>query len=162
MATDLMPQFAFDKLNWFETVPLNTGLALGCILIFLSMLPVELTRAIRNRRLSGDRKAGPRGAHLAQWIILGVSILNLLFVVGFAQWGMPISVLHSFSLIAKIVLGLGVISAVLTVGALVYTVLAWKDRYWGLAFRIYYTLVTVAAVAFVWFLNYWNLLGWRY
>ena len=37
-----------------------------------------------------------------------------------------------------------------------------KDRFWGLAGRLHYTLVTVAAVAFVWFLNYWNLLGWRF
>jgi hypothetical protein len=27
---------------------------------------------------------------------------------------------------------------------------------------LHYTLVTVAAVAFVWFLNFWNLLGWRF
>ena len=46
--------------------------------------------------------------------------------------------------------------------ALVFTALAWKNRYWGAAFRIYYTLVTIAALAFVWFLNYWNWLGWRY
>jgi hypothetical protein len=62
----------------------------------------------------------------------------------------------------KIALGLGVLSALLTVSALVYTALAWKDGYWGVALRVYYTLVTVAAVAFIWFLNYWNLLGWRY
>ena len=75
---------------------------------------------------------------------------------------MPPSALYGISMIYKIVLGLGVLSAVLTVGALVYTVLAWKNSYWGIAGRVYYTLVTVAAVAFVWFLNYWNLLGWRY
>jgi hypothetical protein len=43
-----------------------------------------------------------------------------------------------------------------------YSVLAWKNSYWGIAARVHYTLVTVAAVAFVWFLNYWNLLGWRF
>jgi hypothetical protein len=37
-----------------------------------------------------------------------------------------------------------------------------KNNYWGIATRVHYTLVTVAAVAFVWFLNYWNLLGWRF
>ena len=31
-----------------------------------------------------------------------------------------------------------------------------------IAGRAYYTLVTVTAVAFVWFMNYWNLLGWRF
>jgi hypothetical protein len=75
--------------------------------------------------------------------------------------GMPNELLDP-PLIMKISLGLGVLAAVLTVGALVYTVLAWKNRYWGSAFRAYYTLVTIAAVAFVWFLNYWNLLGWRF
>jgi len=162
MSTDLMPQFAFDRLNWYETVPFNIELALGCILIFLSMLPVALIRTIRNRRLSGDRKPVSRGARVADWIILGIGILNLLFVVGMALWFMPISIVHPLSLMAKIVLGLGVLSAVLTVGTLVYMVLAWKNSYWGIAARVYYTLVTVAAVAFVWFLNYWNLLGWRF
>ena len=66
------------------------------------------------------------------------------------------------SLNFQIVLGLGVLSAVLTAVALVYIVLAWKNGYWGFAGRAYYTLVTVAAVAFVWFLNYWNLLGWQF
>ena len=72
------------------------------------------------------------------------------------------SELHGISLIVEIVMGLGVLSALLTLAALVYAVLAWKDRYWGVAYRVYYTLTTIAAVAFVWFLHYWNWLGWRY
>jgi hypothetical protein len=72
------------------------------------------------------------------------------------------SELHSLPLSVEIVIGLGVLFALLTPAALVYTVLAWKDRYWGIAFRVYYTLVTIAAAAFVWFLHYWNWLGWRY
>jgi hypothetical protein len=51
---------------------------------------------------------------------------------------------------------------VLTAGALACMVLAWKNSCWGVAFRAYVTLVTASAVAFVWFMNYWNLLGWRY
>jgi hypothetical protein len=75
--------------------------------------------------------------------------------------GMPNELLDP-PLIIKIMLGLGVLSAVMTAGALVYTALAWKNRYWGIAGRAYYTLVTAAVVAFVWFMNYWNLLGWRF
>jgi hypothetical protein len=70
--------------------------------------------------------------------------------------------LFGVSMIYRVVLRLGVLAAVLTVGALIYGVLAWKKSYWGIAARVHYTLVTVAAVAFVWFLNYWNLLGWRF
>ena len=59
----------------------------------------------------------------------------------------------------SVLIGLGVLAALLTVGALFYCALAWKNGYWGVAFRSYYTLVMVAAVAFVWFQNQWNLLG---
>ena len=55
-------------------------------------------------------------------------------------------------------LSLGVVTVVLTVVVLVYTVLVWKNSYLGIAGRAYDTLVTVAAIAFVWFMNYWNLL----
>jgi hypothetical protein len=161
MFTDYTPMFAFEKLNWYETPRFNIALALGCVLMFLSMIPVILIRFIRDRRLSSDRKSASRGARVAHRIIVGISVLNLLFVIGTVVWG-PTNPLFGVSIIYTIVLGVGVLAAVLTVGALVYSVLAWKSSYWGIAARAHYTLVTVAAVAFVWFLNYWNLLGWRF
>jgi CubicO group peptidase (beta-lactamase class C family) len=161
MFTDYTPMFAFEKLNWYETRGFNMALAAGCVLAFLSMIAVAAIRLIRSRRQSGYRKADPRGARAAYQIVLGISVLNLLFAIGTVVWGNPVP-FFGVSTIYKIVLGLGVMSAVLTVGALIYGVLAWKRSYWGIATRVHYTLVTVAAVAFVWFLNYWNLLGWRF
>jgi hypothetical protein len=72
------------------------------------------------------------------------------------------SELHSLSLTVEIVMGLGVLAALLTPIALVYAVLAWKEHYWGIAYRVYYALAAVAAIGFLWFLHYWNWLGWRY
>jgi CubicO group peptidase (beta-lactamase class C family) len=162
--SDMMPQYGLVKLDWYEAPGFNMALAQGCVLIFLSMLPVALIRSVRSRGPRGDRKTAPRGARVAFWISLGICVLNLLFLAGLAIWFRPMrpSELHGLSSIVEIVIGLGVLAAVLTIGALVYTVLAWKDRYWGVVFRVYYTLVTFAAVAFVWFLHYWNWLGWRY
>jgi hypothetical protein len=163
MFTDISPQEDYEKLNWYETTGFNMALFLGCVLVFLSMLPVAVVRAIRNRRPSDDRKPASRGVRIANWTIVGISVLNLLFVVGVVMMasglGFPA---FGVTLTDRIVLGLGVLSAMLTVGALVYTALAWKNGYWSIGTRLYYTLVTVAAVAFVWFLNYWNMLGWRY
>ncbi len=162
--TDLMPQYAAVKLDWYETPGFNMALALGCVLVFLSIAPVAVIRLVRSRRLGSDGRAASRGTRTAGWIVVGICLLNLLFLVGVVLKFPPVqpSELHSLSLITEITLGLGVLSAVLTVGALVYTVLAWKNSYWSIAGRAYYTLVTIAAVAFVWFLNYWNWLGWRY
>ena len=93
--------------------------------------------------------------------MLAIVGLDLLFVAGTVAWGNP-NPLFGISLIYRIVLGIGVLAAVLTAGAIVYTGLAWKNNYWGTAVRGHYTLVTAAAVVFVWLLNYWNLLGWRF
>lgn len=159
MFTDLMPQYAAVKLEWYETPGFNLALALGCVLLFLSIILAAAIRSVRNRLLSADLKLAPR---IAYRIILGICAVNLLFIAGTMLWGNPPTELHGLSLLAKIVLGLGILSALLTIGALVYTVLAWKDSYWGFAARLHYTLATVAAVAFVWLLDYWNLLGWRF
>jgi uncharacterized membrane protein YidH (DUF202 family) len=163
MFTDFTPMFAFERLNWYGTPAFNMALALICVLIFLSMIAVGLIRFIRNRRLSSDRKpTSPRVASVAYSIIMGISVLNLFFVIGTVLWGNLALPHFGVSMIYRIVLGVGVFSAVLTVGALIYSVLAWKRSYWGIAARVHYTLVTLAALAFVWFLNYWNLLGWRF
>jgi CubicO group peptidase (beta-lactamase class C family) len=158
MFVDISPQEDYEKLNWYETTGFNMALFLGCVLVFLSMMLVAVVRAIQNRRPSDDRT--PR---IANWTIVGISVLNLLFVVGTVMMlsglGFPG---FGVTLTDRLVLGLGVLSALLTLAALVYTALAWKDRYWGVAYRVYYTLVTLAALGFVWFLHYWNWLGWRY
>src|SRR5215208_540175 len=129
--TDYTPMFAFEKLNWYETPAFNMALALICVLMFLSMIPVILIRYIRDRRLSSDRKPAPRGARVAYWIIGGISILDLLFVIGTVLWFNPVPV-FGVSTIYKIVLGVGVLGAVLTVGALIYSALAWKKSYWSI------------------------------
>ncbi|MFN8486207.1 MAG: serine hydrolase domain-containing protein [Caldilineaceae bacterium] len=158
--TDYTPMMAFEKVQWYETLNFNLPLLLVSLLLFLSMLFVALLGAFRNRRTGSDQNPAPRSARMAYWLVVGISVLNLLFVAGNVLWGEQLA--FGIALIYKAVLGLGVLSAVLTVGALVYAVLAWKDNYWGVVFRSYYTLVIMAAVAFVWFLNTWNLLGWRF
>src|SRR5215211_2518829 len=40
MFTDYTPMFAFEKLKWYETPAFNMALALSCVFIFLSMIPV--------------------------------------------------------------------------------------------------------------------------
>jgi len=42
------------------------------------------------------------------------------------------------------------------------TGIAWRNHYWSVWGRMYYTLVTLGAVAFIPFLLSWNLLGFLY
>ncbi len=157
--TDAVPQFAFEKTRWYETPGFNMPLLLFSLLMFVSMLPVALVRFIQSRRRPGDQNHSPH-SRVAYGLAFSISILNLLFVAGTYVWGPWVA--FGIPLAYKIAMGLGVLAALLTVGALIYVMLAWKDHYWGFAFRVYYTVITLAAVDFVWFLNQWNLLGWRY
>lgn len=161
MFTDYTPMMAFEKLSWYEEPGFNIALLLTCVAAFLSVIPVVVIRAFRALRRTDERRGTPGGASAAIWTLAAISVLNLLFVIGLWQWGDP-RPLFGVSLMFKIVLGLGVVSAVLTIGAIGFSVAAWKNRYWGVAARAYYTVVTVAAIGFVWFLNSWNLLGWQF
>ena len=57
--------------------------------------------------------------------------------------------------------GLSLIAQPLTVIAMVLVVRAWREKYWTRGARLLHTGGVVAALALVWFLEYWNLLGYR-
>lgn len=161
MSTDFTPMFALERLTWHEEPRFNLALALACVLVFLSVIPVALTRAIRNRRRGNQAAPQARGARTAYWIIAGLGVLNVLFAAGTMLWFDP-RPLFGIPMAYRIVLGVGVSAALLTIPATVAAVLAWTSRYWGLATRVQQTLVAVAGLGFLWLLQYWNLLGWRF
>ena len=157
--TDFAPQYSAKRAPWYELRSFNMPLVIISVLLFISMLITAPVQAVINRR---------RGAHLrpaartARWILVAISLLNLVFLCGMLFGYHPPTELHGVAPSINLLLTTTVMSALLTAAALVYIVLAWKDRYWGIALRVYYTLVTAAALAFVWFLNQWNLLGWQF
>jgi hypothetical protein len=92
--------------------------------------------------------------HLASWLAGVLCALNVLFLIG-------LSFLHGVPPMLTTLFALALVSAVLTVGSVVGTILAWWGRFWSVGRRVHYTLVTLAALAFAWELVYWNLLGFR-
>jgi hypothetical protein len=153
-------RIAIEKLAWYETPGFHMPLLMVTVLVFVSFLIAVPISAIRNRRRGVDTEARP-----ARWLAVGVSALLVLFTAGLfiymggRQWYTNVFGVPPF---IKALLVLPVLAAVLTIGLLVFSVMAWKDGYWGIGGRIHYTLVTVAALAFLWSLNFLNLLGWRF
>ena len=157
--TDFAPQYSAKKAPWYELRSFNMPLVIISVLLFISMLIAAPVQAVINRRRGAD--LGP-ASRTAPWILVAISVLNLVFLCGMLFGYHPTTELHGVALPIKLLLTTTVMSALLTAAALIYIILAWKNRYWGIAFRVYYTLVTAAALAFVWFLNQWNLLGWQF
>ena len=163
MFSSIAPQWSFEKVNWYETLGFTMELLLACALIFLSVLIVALIGLVRGRRLGNGQEPAPRGP-VRQKGCRGDQLPEPA-VPGFFHrhnfMGSPVP-FFGVSLAYRLVLLMALLAALLTVGAIFYTLLAWKDGYWSRAWRAYYTLFTAAAVAFVWFLNTWNLLGWQF
>jgi CubicO group peptidase (beta-lactamase class C family) len=158
------PPGPYVKLSWYEA-PMFHYTVLGVsMLLFLSALVAWPIGALRNR-LKGEKKAGAPRPRQARWVAGVMSALYVLFLAGIwviVLCGGPSTIQYGDPPLLPFVLVLPLVAAVLTIAALGFTVLAWKNRYWGVVGRVHYTLVTVAALAFIWWLNYWNLLGFRF
>ena len=93
--------------------------------------------------------------------------LNVLLVIGLLLFlfeqlaGSPPDYYSGVPPLLTAVFILALISAVLTVGGVIFAVLVWWERFWHVGQRIHYSLVALAALALTWQLVYWNLLGFR-
>jgi hypothetical protein len=150
---------ALEKVAGYESGAVQAG-ALGLfLLVFLSAVVVWPIGALI-RRIRKQESTATSGAKRAKWVGGVVSFLNfillvtLLLTLGELMFGVP--------LIVQAALVIPIVTALLTLAMLWMTFLAWKDSYWSIWGRIYYSFVTLTAVLFVLWANYWNLLGWHF
>ena len=156
-----MPIVALDKLAWYETAG-NHQLVIALALLAALFVVIN---AVRNR--SAIRSSTGTEAR-ATWTLFGLSIVNLVFVLGFAALfanaaGDPVSLMFDFPPAGiGALLVLPVAGVLLTLATLAFAVLLWVRGTWNPARRLRYTYVTLVNVLFVLVLNYWNLIGWNY
>lgn len=150
-----LPIMAFYKLAWYDIPTFHYGLVVTCVVVFLSAALVWPLALLMNRR---KQTRSPRQAGVASRLAYATSLLFMLFPIIFVAGIADASITP----LAQAALGVALLAAVLTAGVLVYTGLAWWGRWWSLGGRLHYSLVALATLAFVWELNYWNLLGFRW
>jgi CubicO group peptidase (beta-lactamase class C family) len=154
----------FERIYWYETVWVQLGIVGFCAVVFLSAATIwpilPLIRRLRGKRFQVKRQL--RWA----WILAGlIGTLNLAFLIGF-----PLSIwlygfwrlVYGVPAVAIAFLCIPVLTTVLTLGLIVFTALAWKNNYWSWQRRSHYSLITLAALVFIPFLTYWNLLGFQF
>lgn len=145
-----------ERITWYDSARFHTTLlGLGMILFIGAIVS-----AIRRRH--ADR-AGPKRLRWARPTLAAVALLNVAFVVGFAlslSSGVNELVFDLPSGL-YVALALPLIALLPTVASVLFAGVAWKERAWTLGGRIFYSLATFFALAFLWVINYWNLLGYR-
>ena len=155
---------AFERVQWYETIWVQLGLVGFCAVVFLSAFIIWPIRPLI-RRLRGKRFQVER--HLSRaWLLAGlISTLNLVFLIGFplSLWLIGVwKLVYGVPAVVVALLCIPLLTTVLTVGLPIFTALGWKNNYWSVIRRSHYSLITLAALAFIPFLVYWNLLGFHF
>jgi CubicO group peptidase (beta-lactamase class C family) len=151
-------QNAYIRLPWYGTVSFHWALLASCMLLFLSAVLVWPVGFLVKRLKRIAREPSPILPRLARWLAWGLSALSLFFLVAFLSMLGP-DIVYGFPPAMTSLLVVPWLVAALTIGMTIFTVVAWVRRYWGVTGRVYYTLLTLVALSFVWWLSYWNLLG---
>ncbi len=105
--------------------------------------------------------------HLSRWLAGVLCALNVLLVIGLLLFlfeqltGIPADYYYGVPPLLTAVFILALVSAGLSVGVVVFAILAWWGRFWSVGRRVHYSLVALAALALTWQLVYCNLLGFR-
>jgi hypothetical protein len=158
----LNPTTAYEKVAWNDDLGFNLSLLGVCILLFLSTLIWVISLIFNRCPIKEPRKP----AKYARWLAGGASMLNLLFLSGlislFLANPVEADFLYTMPSWLTALFATALIASILALASAAFTFLAWKDSYWNLAGRIHYTLVVLALLVFVWWLNNWNLLGFRF
>ncbi|MFO0919241.1 MAG: serine hydrolase domain-containing protein [Planctomycetaceae bacterium] len=152
------------RLRWYEQSDVQSGLVIGCAIVFATALlfwPV-----IAYFRRGGTFPKLKRNGRSALFSGLGwlLSLVCLILTAGLAQaLSDPNEIIFGLSDTMKVLLAIPQVCAGLAVLTVLGSLIAWQQGYWTLSGRLHYSLVALAGIGFVWFLSYWNLLnfGWN-
>jgi hypothetical protein len=156
-----IPMLAGVKLAWYKTPGFHYGLVAICMILFLSTLSWPVSAL--SKLLCRSKKEIPGAPWLVRLIAGGMSTGYIIFLIGmFSTASDPMEFMFGVPSALKFLLILPILSALLTIGALFFAYVGWKNKYWTFCGRVHYTLVVLASLFFLWFLAYWNLLGFHF
>jgi CubicO group peptidase (beta-lactamase class C family) len=143
---------SYTMIAWYDTPMFHLMLVSLLLLFFLSVF--LLWGVIRLRSVGKPHYSDTR-SYIARWMAFLVGIVNvlILLVIAFFLWlvlSQNFQGIIIFGQSGRIVLfTLALASAILTIGVVVCATLMWNKRDWGRVLRIHYTLVALAALAFI-------------
>jgi CubicO group peptidase (beta-lactamase class C family) len=163
LAYSNIPAFVNDRASWYSAPDLLGSVLAGAEILLATVLLWPLLAAFR--RANGiPAPEQPPTARFARWTAGAAAVLLLAFVTLLLPTvAADSTVLSQYLLepgtpaILVAVLTVPVVGAVLTLVVIVCAALAWKNRYWTPLHRAHYSLIAVALLAMLWWVNINNL-----
>jgi CubicO group peptidase (beta-lactamase class C family) len=145
----------FERISWLEQRSFHLALLASSMVVFVSYVLWRLWPVIR------DRRSRPPG-HGARTCAVVAAALNVAFVGGLVLVIGDLGGTTPLPLPSVVLLCLPLACAAVTVTLPALAATAWIRQWWTARERVAYSAVAAFAVAFLTFLNYWKLLGFRY
>lgn len=146
---------SFVKIPWYESSRVQLYLLISYIAIFLAAIIINLIQFVK-----GDRNNLQIGGLISLLFIIG--IIGILYVLFFKRIaGFP-AFAFGVSLPAKIMLTFLLAASLLSIGFLIILIKNWSAGKMTSFDKIFYSIVMVSFIGTILWLNYWNLLGYKY
>jgi CubicO group peptidase (beta-lactamase class C family) len=156
-------QYSFRRIPWFwSQVPQLVMHLLVLGLFGTWLLSILLAYFIRRLRAAWFHQTGFSSGPL--WNMSIVALLALTGALSFVLLGFTIpnaSLIVGVPAMFKVLLAFYTAACVAALPLPISLFRAWRQRIWGLGFRLYFTAVALSAFVFVPFCLYWNLVGYR-
>ncbi len=147
---------ALRRVPWHETFPVQMSILGFSLAMFLTALVGWLVAGFKRQ----GRSYGVSGS-LSLLYASFLTGLGLLLAPVFAGADPPWAFSFAPPVALLVLLALPLVGAALTLILAWQVSRSWKDRQAGWFVRVHNTLILVASLAFLFFLNTWNLLGYR-
>jgi hypothetical protein len=130
------------------------------LVLFASAVVLWPLGVVIRRLRKRNREPNPAWRR-ALWVGWVVSALNLVFLlVVLLSFGEEL--VFGVPLLIRVILVVPIVTSILSVVTLALTLVAWVRGHGSFVGRLHYSLMALAAVLFVLFAGYWNMLGWRF
>ena len=153
-----IPVIAFERQSWHETSFFHLTMLSCCMLIFLAALIGWPISYFCSRKSKKKVSLFSIFAHWLALITCALFIISIPLIMGLIQK----AVYSEYLGLMLAMLSVPLAGAALSIGVLICAIFAWKNNYWSKRERLNYTIVTVTMFIFIWWLNYWNVLGYRF
>lgn len=151
-------QFAYFKIPWYQAAGLQLLVAAGALLVLLTAALAWLMDGVVRRWRHRARTS--RWTPAVRWtaVVLGLGNSGLLAWFLIAMLGYADTYVFPTATITLLT-QLWWVNVPAVLALLLFSSMAWQQHDWSLAWRLHYTLVTVASVVFLAFLLNWHLLA---
>ena len=149
-----------DKIAWYETNTSHWFLIVWFVLIFLSGAIVNLAALANFHEDARHQFAGALAG-----IICSLNLVaggGMLLLDPLTKQNYRLRWIYGLPSLVPISLSIFLLTSVLAVGLPICAILAWHNHDWSFLGKLHYSLVALTAIGLIPWLNYWNLLGFRY